>query len=163
MSNTFPTAVIPSPIPSNGLNSSTMVNPSVTQPQVSRNTNVLAPFNPQGNVQINNPVIDAAAGPKCNIPWVSGIDEVLSHPTSPKEQMYFHDKNDSVIYCRETDGNGNVINPIRALRYTVEEIPFGPEAQFVTKDEHKQLYDLVEKLSGNIDSMNSKLEQLLNG
>ena len=42
-------------------------------------------------------------------------------------------------------------------------LPFGPEAQFVTKDEHKQLYELVEKLAGNIDSMNGKLEQLLNG
>ncbi|MBO6254494.1 MAG: hypothetical protein J6O49_12730, partial [Bacteroidaceae bacterium] len=68
-----------------------------------------------------------------------------------------------VIYRRETDVNGNIKNPLHALHYTVEEVPFGPEAQFVTKDEHKQLYDLVEKLAGTVDGMNSKLEKLLNG
>lgn len=110
-----------------------------------------------------NPVFDAVAGPKCNIVWVENLDEVLAHPVSPNEEMYFHDKNEPIIYKRDTDGNGNVKNPIYALHYTVEEVPFGPEAQFVTKDEHKQLYELVEKLAGNIDSMNGKLEQLLNG
>ena len=112
---------------------------------------------------VANPILDAVAGPKCNIVWVENVDEILSHPTSPNEEMYFHDKNNPIIYRRETDANGNVKNPIHALHYTVEEIPFGPEAQFVTKDEHKQLYELVEKLAGNIDSMNGKLEQLLNG
>ncbi len=113
--------------------------------------------------QTSNPILDAAAGPKCNIIWVESMDEVLSHPTSPNEEMYFHDKNNPVIYRRETDGKGNVKNPVHALRYSVEEVPFGPEAQFVTKDEHRQLYELVEKLAGNVESMNGKLEQLLNG
>lgn len=114
---------------------------------------------------VTNPILDAAVGPKCNVVWVENLDEVLSHPTSPNEEMYFHDKNNPIIYRRETDGNGNgnVKNPIHALHYTVEEVPFGPEAQFVTKDEHKQLYELVEKLAGNVESMNGKLEQLLNG
>lgn len=112
---------------------------------------------------VTNPILDAAAGPRCNVVWVENLDEVLSHPTSPNEEMYFHDKNNPIIYRRETDANGNIKNPIHALHYTVEEVPFGPEAQFVTKDEHKQLYELVEKLAGNIDSMNGKLEQLLNG
>lgn len=110
-----------------------------------------------------NPIIDAAAGPKCNIVWVENLDEVLSHPTSPSEEMYFHDKNNPVIYRRETDANGNIKNPVHALHYTVEEVPFGPEAQFVTKDEHRQLYELVEKLAGNVESMNGKLEKLLEG
>ena len=110
-----------------------------------------------------NPVMSAAAGPKCNIVWVENMDEVLAHPTSPSEEMYFQDKNNPVIYRRETDANGNIKNPIHALHFTVEEVPFGPEAQFVTKDEHKQLYELVEKLSHTVDGMNGKLEQLLNG
>ena len=138
---TFPTPVIPTPIPSNGLAS------SVTAPKAG----------------MQNPILDAVAGPKCNIVWVENVEGVLNHPTSPNEEMYFQDRNEPVIYRRETDGNGNIRNPIHALRYTVEEIPFGPEAQFVTKDEHQKLYSLVEKLAGNVDSMNDKLEKLLNG
>lgn len=101
--------------------------------------------------------------PQCNLIWVKDLDALLSHPASPNEQMYFGNENEQIIYVRETDGNGKVKSPIKALHYTLEEIPIGPEAQFVTKDEHKQLYSLVEKLAGNIDSMNDKLEKLING
>ncbi|MBQ8838032.1 MAG: hypothetical protein IJ005_01790 [Bacteroidales bacterium] len=136
----FPTPVVPVPAP-----------PAVMTPQVATIG------------QQTNPVMDAVAGPKCNIEWVDGLEAVLNYPTSPKEEMYFQDKNEPIIYRRETDGNGNIKNPVHALRYTVEEIPFGPEAQFVTKDEHQKLYDLVEKLYGTMDGMNEKLEKLLNG
>lgn len=145
----FTNPVLPTPAPSAG----SAKGFSTLSPAIS------TPVNPQ---QLN-PVLNAAAGPKCNIVWVESMDEVLAYPTSPSEEMYFHDKNNPVIYRRETDANGNIKNPINALHYTVEELPFGPEAQFVTKDEHKQLYDLVEKLSHTVDGMNGKLEQLLNG
>lgn len=145
-----PAPVIPTPVPSAGAAKGYSTLPTVQTPQI----------NPIGTT---NPILDAAAGPKCNIVWVESMDEVLSHPTSPNEEMYFQDKNNPIIYRRETDANGNIKNPIHALHYTVEEVPFGPEAQFVTKDEHKQLYELVEKLSHTVDGMNGKLEQLLNG
>lgn len=143
-----PAPVIPTPVPSAG---------------AAKGFSSLPTVNPVSNTQPMNPIMSAAAGPKCNIVWVESMDEVLSYPTSPSEEMYFHDKNNPVIYRRETDANGNIKNPINALHYTVEELPFGPEAQFVTKDEHKQLYDLVEKLAGTVDGMNNKLEKLLNG
>ena len=141
----FTNPVIPTPIPSAGAAKGFSTIPNMAQGTVT------------------NPILDAAAGPKCNVVWVENLDEVLSHPTSPSEEMYFHDKNNPIIYRRETDANGNIKNPIHALHYTVEEVPFGPEAQFVTKDEHKQLYKLVEKLAGNVESMNGKLEKLLEG
>lgn len=144
----FTNPVVPSPVPSAG---------------TAKGFSSLPTVNPVPNTQPMNPVMSAAAGPKCNIVWVESIDEVLSYPTSPNEEMYFQDNNNPVIYRRETDANGNIKNPIHALHYTVEEVPFGPEAQFVTKDEHKQLYDLVEKLSHTVDGMNGKLEKLLNG
>ena len=134
----FTTPVIPTPVPSAGIH--TGYQPAQT-----------------------SPVLDAVAGPKCNIEWVDGLDQVLNHPTSPNEEMYFQDKNEAIIYRRETDGNGNIKNPIHVLRYTVEEMPFGPEAQFVTKDQHQQLYNLVEGLAKTVNGMNDKLEQLLNG
>ena len=144
----FTNPVLPTPVPSAG---------------TAKGFSSLPTVNPVPNTQPMNPVMSAAAGPKCNIVWVESVDEVLSYPTSPSEEMYFQDNNNPVIYRRETDANGNIKNPIHALHYTVEELPFGPEAQFVTKDEHKQLYDLVEKLAGTVDGMNNKLEKLLNG
>lgn len=137
--------VIPTPIPSAGAAKGYSTLPNLAQGTVT------------------NPILDAAAGPKCNIVWIENVDEVLAHPTSPNEELYFHDKNNPVIYRRETDANGNVKNPIHALHYTVEEVPFGPEAQFVTKDEHQKLYDLVEKLYSTVGGMNDKLEKLLEG
>ena len=105
----------------------------------------------------------APTAAQCNLIWVKSVDEMLNHPTSPNEQLYFGNEDELVLYVRETDVNGKVKSPIKALHYTIEEIPIGPEAQFVTKDEHKQLFDLVEKLSISVSSMDQKLEKLLDG
>lgn len=94
--------------------------------------------------------------PQCNIIWINNMDDVLSHPTTPNSNLYFAERNDQIIWVRETDANGKIKNPLRRLSYSVEDVPFGPEANFVTKDEHQKLYSLVE-------DMNKKLEKLLNG
>lgn len=101
--------------------------------------------------------------PQCNLFWVKNFDAMMAHPTSPNEHLYFGNEDEPILYVRETDGKGQIKSPVKVLHYTIEEMPIGPEAQFVTKDEHKQLFSLVEKLSGNVDSMNQKLEKLLNG
>ena len=84
------------------------------------------------------------------------MDDVLNHPTTPNSNLYFAERNDQIIWVRETDANGKIKNPLKRLSYSVEDVPFGPEANFVTKDEHQKLYSLVE-------DMNKKLEKLLNG
>lgn len=94
--------------------------------------------------------------PQCNIIWINNMDDVLNHPTTPNSNLYFAERNDQIIWVRETDANGKIKNPLRRLSYSVEDVPFGPEANFVTKDEHQKLYSLVEE-------MNKKLEKLLNG
>lgn len=94
--------------------------------------------------------------PQCNIIWINNMDDVLNHPTTPNSNLYFAERNDQIIWVRETDANGKIKNPLRRLSYSVEDVPFGPEANFVTKDEHQKLYSLVE-------DMNKKLEKLLNG
>lgn len=79
--------------------------------------------------------ISTIAPPQCNLIWVNNKDEVLNHPTSANETLYFGCRADEpVMWVRETDANGRIRNPLHKLRYTVEEDPFGPEAQFVTKD-----------------------------
>lgn len=152
MPNTFNPAVIPNQ----------QVSPSTATPFMPAAIPTAVPPMAQ-STSPQQQIIDAAAGPKCNLIWAKSLDQILAHPTSPNEQLYFGSETDQVIYVRETDAKGNVKNPIKVLHYTVEEMPFGPEAQFVTKDEHKQLYSLVEKLAANVDSMNGKLEKLLNG
>lgn len=99
--------------------------------------------------------------PKCNMYWVDGEDEVLGFPTTPNEQTYYASRTEPIMYVRETDANGKIKNPLKILRYSVEEKPFGPEANFVTKEEHRQLYDLVEKLGKSISDMDAKLEKFL--
>jgi hypothetical protein len=35
----------------------------------------------------------------------------------------------------------------------MDEVPFGPEANFVTKQEHQQLYDLVSNMSETLQEL----------
>ena len=97
------------------------------------------------------------AGPSCNIIWVDEMQNALDHPTAPNEQMYFAEKNSNVIWVRETDGNGSVKNPLRKLVYSVEDVPFGPEANYVTKDEYQKLFDLVSGIGSKVDNLVSQL------
>lgn len=133
---------------------------------ISNNPLLIPPVLPTTSAVKTNPLsqnIGTVSTPQCNLFWVKNFEALMKHPTAPNEQLYFGNEEESILYVRETDANGQIKSPIKVLHYTIEEIPIGPEAQFVTKDEHKQLYSLVEKLSGNVDSMNQKLEKLLNG
>lgn len=98
------------------------------------------------------------AMPQCNLIWVKDQEEVLNYVKAPNEVLYFGSMaDDSIMWVRETDANGNIKNPIHLIHCTIEEVPFGPEAQFVTKGEHKELFDLVKQMSEKLD----KFEELL--
>lgn len=140
-----------------------LVNNPILVPPVYSTTTPISANNGLQNLTQQAGNASVAAAPQCNLLWVKDLDALMAHPTASNEHLYFGNENEQIIYVRETDSNGQIKSPIKALHYTIEEIPIGPEAQFVTKDEHKQLYSLVEKLSGNVESMNQKLEQLLNG
>lgn len=134
--------------------------PAVPVTPVVGNTNPLAPVTGMINSamagQVNN-TQQSQTGPQCNVIYVNGMQEVLDYPKSPNEHFYFPENDGNVIWVRETDSDGRVINPLRKLTYTMEEVPFGPEANFVTKQEHQQLYDLVSEMS---KSMNRLIEEL---
>lgn len=117
---------------------------------------------PAGNIFSANPTnfvgrvnpqpANVIAQPQCNLIWVANKEAVLAHPTSPNETLYFGCTGDEqVMWVRETDANGNIKNPLHKLVYTAEEDPFGPEAQFVTKEEFQKLYDVVVGMSGKLD------------
>lgn len=95
---------------------------------------------------------------KCNMYWADNMQAVLDQPTSPNEQLYFAEKNRPVIWVRETDGNGNIKNPLTRLTFTAEQVPFGPEANFVTKDEHQKLYDEVRSMRSMVESIYNSLK-----
>lgn len=128
-----------------------------------------APKNFAATPPVTNPVApiissaaSAMAGPQCNLLWAANVDEVLSHPTTPNETLYFGcPGDDPIMWVRETDATGKIKNPLHKLTYTVEEEPFGPEAQFVTKEEHQKLYDLVTSVNDKLDAFNQKIEELL--
>ena len=92
--------------------------------------------------------------PQTNMIWVHSMDDVLNHVRTPNETLYFEDPDNQLIYIRETDGNGEIKNPLHGIHYEkVFEIPFGQEAKFVTKTEFNQLYNLVSSMSGKLDQL----------
>lgn len=109
------------------------------------------------NLNTAQPNVQAMQG-KCNMYWVDNMQAVLDQPTSPNEQLYFAEKNRPIIWVRETDGNGNVKNPLTRLTFTTEQVPFGPEANFVTKEEHQKLYDEVRSMHEMLSSIYDALK-----
>ena len=92
--------------------------------------------------------------PQTNMKWVHSIDDVLNYVRTPNETLYFEDPDNQIVYIRETDGNGEIKNPLHGFHYeNVYEIPFGQEAKFVTKTEFNQLYNLVSSMSGKLDQL----------
>ena len=83
-----------------------------------------APINSSNLLSQTNTTEPAA--PQCNLYWVKDFTDLMNHPTSPKEHLYFGDENEQIIYVRETDANGQIKSPVKALHYTIEEIPIGP-------------------------------------
>lgn len=106
-----------------------------------------------------------ASEPQTNMIWVKSMDDVLNHVRTPNETLYFEDPENQVIYIRETDGNGEIKNPLHGFHYeNIVEFPFGQEAKFVTKAEFQELYDAVNSMSGKFDNamygITSRLDQL---
>lgn len=115
---------------------------------------------PMATQQFNNAqqaTAKAAFVGQCNVIYVDSMQEVLDYPRSPKEHLFFPEKNNEVIWVRDTDANGEIKNPLTKLEYKSSEVPFGPEANFVTKQEYQQLYDLVSNVYGTINKLMDEL------
>lgn len=103
--------------------------------------------------------------PQTNMIWVKSMDDVLNHVRTPNETLYFEDPEEQIIYIRETDGNGEIKNPLHGFHYdNIVEFPFGQEAKFVTKAEFQDLCQAFNNMNGKFDqvmaSMSSKLDML---
>lgn len=116
------------------------------------------PVNP-ANLAMNQQAQAIPSQPQTNVIYVHGMQEVLEHPAGPNEHLYFPEMDARVIWVRDTDSKGQIKNPLTKLSYTTEEVAFGPEANFVTKQEFQKLFDIVLATNGNV----SKLMQELGG
>lgn len=102
-------------------------------------------------------IANASAQGSCNVIYVANMEEVLKHPRTPNEHLYFPETSSNTIWVRETDGNAEIKNPLIKLTYTSEEVPFGPEANYVTKREHQELYELVASMNGTLNKLMQEL------
>lgn len=95
-----------------------------------------------------------------NILWVDNENEIQNYPSGRGWQQWFGNKNEQILYVRETDANGNV-QPIAKLRYEVIEDTKVEKAETVgeqkqepavvkydgpTREEFNQLSDSVNLL-----------------
>lgn len=127
----------------------------------------LTPATPVGAV-MPNPAMNQQAQammsqPQSNVIYVDGMQEVLNHPAGPNEHLYFPEKSFNpqtgigVIWLRETDAKGEIKNPLKRLTYTMDEVAFGPEANFVTKQEFQKLFDVVSSMNGSVTKLMEEL------
>ena len=121
----------------------------------------LTPATPVGaampNLSMNQQAQAVSSQPQSNVIYVDKMQNVLEHPAGPNEHMYFPEKETNVIWVRDTDSKGQIKNPLTKLVYTVEEVPFGPEANFVTKQEFQKLFELVRLTNGAVNKLMDEL------
>ena len=109
------------------------------------------------NLAMNQQAQAVSSQPQSNVIYVDGMQNVLEHPAGPNEHLYFPEKNSNVIWVRDTDAKGEIKNPLKKLTYTMEDVPFGPEANFVTKQEFQKLFDLVRSTNGTVNKLMEEL------
>lgn len=114
------------------------------------------PVNPV-NLAMNQQAQAVSSQSQSNVIYVDGMQNVLEHPAGPNEHLYFPEKNANVIWVRDTDAKGEIKNPLKKLMYTMEDVPFGPEANFVTKQEFQKLFELVRSTNGTVNKLMEEL------
>jgi len=124
----------------------------------------IAPATPVGaaapspmNLAMNPQAQATNQQPQSNVIYVDGMQEVLDHPAGPNEHLFFPEKNSYTIWVRDTDAKGEIKNPLKKLNYTVEEVAFGPEANFVTKQEFQKLFDAVMSTNNAVNKLRQEL------
>lgn len=121
----------------------------------------IAPATPVGPIMptmaMNQQAQAVSSPPQSNVIYVDGMQNVLEHPAGPNEHLYFPEKETNVIWVRDTDSKGQIKNPLKKLSYTVEDVAFGPEANFVTKQEFQKLFDIVLSTNGNVNKLMKEL------
>jgi hypothetical protein len=125
---------------------------------------------------VQQPVMQNTMIPhQSNIIWIDNENEIPNYPTGRGWQQWFGNKNEQILYIRDTDTNG-VIQPIVRVKYEVIEdqptvqqgiqqteaaVPTAPvnTNQYVDRNEFE---DLNKKLKGISDNVNGLIKTLDN-
>lgn len=101
-----------------------------------------------------------------NIIWIDNENEIPNYPTGRGWQQWFGNKNEQILYIRDTDTNG-VIQPIVRVKYEViEEQPVTQPSEQVAVTDPNHYVDrnefdaLDKKLDGLGSSVNSLTKTL---
>ena len=106
--------------------------------------------------------VQTAIPNQTNILWVDDESEIAAYPSGRGWQQWFGNKNDQILYVRETDTNGNP-QPVVKLKYEVVEE--APKQETASKTEVPK-YDgpsreEFDKLTESVNMLVDKLGDLL--
>ena len=99
-----------------------------------------------------------------NIIWVDNEDQIATYPTGRGWQQWFGNKNEQILYVRDTDSNG-VTQPVVKLKYEVVTDPVQPvdvkqqDQSAVTQTAPSR--EEFDKLTASVNMMLDKLGDLL--
>lgn len=101
-----------------------------------------------------------------NILWVDNENEIQNYPSGRGWQQWFGNKNEQILYVRETDANGN-IQPIVKLRYevieearyeAVQETKVEPTTSAYEGPSRKEFDDLAASVNMLVDKLGDLLK-----
>lgn len=100
-----------------------------------------------------------------NIIWVDNESQIASYPTGRGWQQWFGDKNDQILYIRDTDSNG-ITQPVVKVRYEViEQAPVQNNTDTVASAQNSANVgpsrEEFDKLSASVNMLIDKLGDLL--
>lgn len=107
-------------------------------------------------MQVRQPTMQNTMIPhQSNIIWIDSENEIPNYPTGRGWQQWFGNKNEQILYIRDTDTNG-VIQPIVRVKYEViEEQPVTQSSEQVAAVDPNHYVDRNE-----FDALDKKLDGL---
>lgn len=120
---------------------------------------------------VQQPVMQNTMIPhQSNIIWIDNENEILNYPTGRGWQQWFGNKNEQILYIRDTDTNG-IIQPIVRVKYEViEDQPAVQPSvqqteaaapvntnQYVNRNEFDNLNKKLEDMYGSVNSLTKTL------
>lgn len=131
--------------------------------------------NYQGYRSVGFPVQSSA--PQTNVIWINDVTEVYTYPITNDSQLLFGDQKNNTFYYRIVDKAGSLLqvtklpftvevifpaqnNPPAQTNQTIQKEPVEKsessisfDKQYVTKEEHEQLFGMVKSVSEKLDKL----------
>lgn len=121
-------------------------------------------------MQIQQPTMQNTMIPhQSNIIWIDNENEIPNYPTGRGWQQWFGNKNEQILYIRDTDTNG-VIQPIVRVKYEViedqpvtqpsEQVAVTDPNHYVDRNEFDALDKKLDGLGSSVNSLTKTLTDM---